>query len=58
VIGEELDVEQLEATLAQVVHQMDQGDFGGVADAREHRLAGEEAADGDAVKTAGETWVV
>ena len=51
--GEHLDVEKLEAALAQMSCQEGEGDLGAVAEAGEHRFAGEEAADGHAIDAAG-----
>src|SRR5262249_59314926 len=52
VVADELDVEQLKAALAQVFDQADQRHLRGIAPAREHRLAGEQAADHDTVDAA------
>src|SRR5262249_46337528 len=52
VVADELDVEQLKAALAQVFDQADQRHLRGIAPAREHRLAGEQAADRDTVDAA------
>src|SRR5262249_52101702 len=54
VIGQHLDVEQLVAALSQVLGQEHQGDLRAVAQAGEHRLAGEQAAQGDRVKADGQ----
>src|SRR5881396_2200119 len=50
--GEHLDVQQCEFVLAQVLDQMEQRYFRGVADAVEHRFAGKKTADGYAIDTA------
>ena len=49
-----LDVEQLEASLPKVAEEKSEGDFGGIGAAVEHRFAGEEAFESDAVDAAGE----
>ena len=50
--GEELDVEQSEATVAQVVDQVNERHLAGVAFAAEHALAEEGAAQRDTVEAA------
>ena len=52
--GQHLDVEQGEPLVAQVFQQVEQRDLRRVAGAVEHRFAGEESADSDAVDAAGE----
>src|ERR1700736_5829671 len=49
-----LRVEQRKFLLAQTLHQSDQRDLRGVGHSVKHRFAKERAADGDAVKSAGE----
>lgn len=52
--GEHLDVEKGEVAFAEVLDEVEEGDFGGVGNAVEHGFAGEEPADGDAVDAAGQ----
>lgn len=47
-----LNIEQSEAPFAKVGDQINQSDFRGIGDEREHRFAREEPPDGDSVKTA------
>ena len=56
--GEHLDIEEEEALAAEVLVEVVEGDFGGVADAVEHGFAREKSADGDAVDAADEPAVL
>ena len=57
VVVEKLHVEELKSALPQPLHQMHQRHLRPVADAREHRLAGEQAADRHAVDAAAQLAV-
>ena len=56
--GDELGVEQGEATVSQSRHQIDQRDLARIAGAREHALAEKRAAEMHAVQPAGERAVL
>lgn len=54
VVGGHLSVEKGEAAVAEMFEQADEGDFGAVGAAAEHRFPGEEAAYGDPVNAPGQ----
>ncbi len=56
--GQHLDIEQFEAPLSEVLHEVKEGHFGGIADAMEHGFACEEASDGNAIDAADELFLL
>ena len=56
--GEHLYIEQAKTLVENVLHEMAESDFGGIARPVEHRFSGKQSADGDAIDAAGELFAL